>query len=248
MKRQAWRVGGAFAACAALWFGAGGQGQPAQAAQLQISGAVASIPGLSSPTLSVESFQARRFSAVIPQRFDYSCGSAALATLLTYSYDMPVDEMTVFRSMVQHGNKALIEQYGFSLLDMKNYLERVGLPSGGFRAPIAKLAQVGVPAIVLINERGYHHFVVITGLEDGRVLIADPAVGIRSERLTAFEDQWSGIFFVILNHATEARTSFNQEKNWTLAPPAPIGPTSLTRFMVDLSTLRQVGAGNPSLF
>jgi len=239
------RISSALAALASLCLGAG---LTAQAAQLQISGAIAGIPGLSNPTLSVQSFQSRRFSAVIPQRFDYSCGSAALATLLTYSYDMPVGEMPVFQSMVTHGDKALIEKYGFSLLDMKEYLQRAGLPSGGFRAPIEKLAQVGVPAIVLINERGYHHFVVITGIEDGRVLIADPAVGMRSERLGAFENQWSGIFFVILNHASEARASFNQEHNWTLAPEAPIGPDSLTRFMLDLTQLRQIGAGNPTIF
>jgi uncharacterized protein len=220
----------------------------ARAADMQISGAIAGLPGLSSPTLSVQSYQARRFSAVIPQRFDYSCGSAALATLLTYSYGMPVNEMTVFRSMILHGDKAEIEKYGFSLLDMKEYLERQGLPSGGFRAPLSKLAAVGVPAIVLINERGYHHFVVITGLENGRVLLADPAVGMRNERTSVFESQWSGIFFLILNHATEARTSFNQERNWTLAPQAPLGPNSLTRFMIDLSTLRQVGAANTNIF
>jgi uncharacterized protein len=244
MSRQAGRIGGALLTMGVLWFGVG---VTAWAANVPI-GPVAGIPGGMSPTVSVQSYQARRFAAVIPQRFDYSCGSAALATLLTYGYDMPVDEMTVFRSMVEHGDKALIEKYGFSLLDMKLYLQRQGLPSGGFRAPLPKLAQVGVPAIVLINERGYHHFVVITGLEDGHVLIADPAVGMRTERVGVFEQEWSGIFFLILNHAREARASFNQEQNWSLAPQAPLGSTSLTQFMLDLTQLRQIGAGNPNLF
>jgi uncharacterized protein len=239
------RPGSAFAAATALWLGAGGT---APAAQLQISGQIAGIPGGMSPTVSVESYQARRFTAVIPQRFDYSCGSAALATLLTYSYHMPVGEMTVFRSMVVHGNKALIEREGFSLLDMKEYLQRGGLPSGGFRAPLSTIAKVGVPGIVLINERGYNHFVVLTGIEDGRVLIADPAVGMRSESVGAFKNQWGGVFFAILNHAAEARASFNRGTNWALAPQAPIGPNSLTRFMLDFTQLRQVGAGNPNIF
>ncbi len=242
MKRWIWRISGALAMVVPLCFGADG---PARAAQIQISGPIAGIPGGMSPTVTVQSYQARRFSAVIPQRFDYSCGSAALATLLTYSYGMPVGEMPVFQSMIVHGNRDLIEKYGFSLLDMKDYLQRVGLPSGGFRAPLSKLASVGVPAIVLVNERGYHHFVVITGIEDGRVLLADPAVGMRSERVGVFQGQWSGIFFLILNHATEARAGFNQEQNWSLAPQAP---GSLTRFMLDLTELRQVGAGNSTIF
>lgn len=102
-----------------------------------------------------------------------------------------------------------------------------------------------MPAIALINERGYRHFVVVTGIEGGRVLVADPAVGMRSEGIGAFERQWSGIFFLILDHVEEARAHFNAPHNWTVAPAAPLG---LSRFMVDFSTLRQVGAGNPSIF
>ena len=219
-------------------------GAPAAASELQISGPIAGLPGIS-PQLPVQSFQARRFSAVIPQEFDYSCGSAALATLLTYSYNMPVTEMVVFRSMVQHGDKAVIEQSGFSLLDMKLYLQREGLASGGFRAPLSTLASVRLPAIVLINVAGYRHFVVVTGIRDGRVLLADPAVGIRSVSRAAFAQQWSGIFFLILDHVGQAQASFNQEHNWTNAPSAPLG---LARFMVDLTTLRQTGAGNPTIF
>jgi len=244
MLRNITRIGIASATLAAAWLGGGFCAAAAGTTELQISGAIAGIPGIS-PTLRVESFRARRFSAVIPQRFDYSCGSAALASLLTYSYHTPVDELTVFRSMIEHGNKALIEKEGFSLLDMKEYLERRGLPSGGFRAPLSKLAAAGVPAIVLINERGYKHFVIITGAQDGMVLIADPAVGLRSERIGAFEHQWSGIFFLILTHVAEARANFNAPAQWRVAPGAPLG---LARFMVDFSILRQVGAGNPSIF
>lgn len=238
------RIGATLVALGVVSFAGSLATVPALAAEVQISGAIAGVPGIS-PTLNVESFQARRFSSVIPQHFDFSCGSAALASLLTYSYAMPVDEITVFRNMIAHGDKAVIEKQGFSLLDMKEYLERRGLPSGGFRAPLSKLASVGVPAIVLINERGYRHFVVVTGVQNGRVLLADPAVGLRSQSVSTFERQWSGIFFLILNHVAEARAHFNASPQWAMAPEAPLG---LARFAVDLSTLRQVGAGNPTIF
>lgn len=244
MRRRGRGIGIVLAGFAGAWLAMASAVPPALATEVQISGAIAGMPGIS-PTLRLKSFQARRFATVIPQHFDFSCGSAALASLLTYSYGMPVGELSVFRSMIGHGNKALIEKEGFSLLDMKEYLSRQGLPSGGFRAPLSKLTSVGVPAIVLINERGYRHFVIVTGVENGRVLLADPAVGLRSERIGAFKKQWSGIFFLILNHVATARASFNAPHNWALAPEAPEG---LARFMVDLSTLRHVGAGNPSIF
>lgn len=231
------------AAGVAMGLGMGGLCFSAHASPLQIGG-IAGLPGIS-PTTNVTSFQAQKFAAVIPQHFDYSCGSAALATLLTYSYDIPVRELPVFRSMVLHGNRALIQKYGFSLLDMKDYLARHHLASAGFRAPIAKLKAVGVPAIVLIDEYGYRHFVVLTGIENGRVLLADPAVGMRSERIGAFKSQWSGIFFLILNRPAVAKANFNLRRNWATSPGAPL---SLSRFAVDLATLRQTGVGNPSLF
>jgi predicted double-glycine peptidase len=240
-KSLSWWMVGLVAAGASVGLLAG---MPARGAQLQISGPIAGLPGLS-PQMPVQSFQARRFNAVIPQEFDYSCGSAALATLLTYSYDMPVTEMTVFRSMIKNGDKAVIEQSGFSLLDMKLYLQRQGLPSGGFRAPLSTLASVRLPAIVLINVAGYRHFVVVTGIRDGRVLLADPAVGIRSVAQAAFAKQWSGIFFLVLDHVTEARAGFDQERNWANAPAPPVG---LARFMVDLSTLRETSAMNLAIF
>jgi predicted double-glycine peptidase len=93
---------------------------------------------------------------------------------------------------------------------------------------------VKLPAIVLINVRGYSHFVVLEGIQDGYVLLSDPANGMRSEPLGEFENQWSGIFFLILTDAEQAQQGFNSEQKWSAAP-AP--PWQLARYMVDLNTL-----------
>jgi uncharacterized protein len=206
----------------------------AQAGQIYLNGLTV---GAGNATVSVPSFQERKFSTTIKQKYDFSCGSAALATLLTFSYQRPVVESDVFASMFLNGDRPLIRQYGFSLLDMKNYLAREGLPSGGFRAPLSKLAEVRIPAIVLINERGYRHFVVIRGIEDDKVLLADPAIGLRAESIPAFQKQWSGIFFIILADVPIAQANFNSENDWSEQPDAPL---ALSRFAVDLNTLQQV--------
>jgi uncharacterized protein len=170
------------------------------------------------------------------QEYDFSCGSAALATLLTYSYSIPSSEPDVFKGMFERGDQAKIKQQGFSLLDMKKYLEAHNLPSAGFRAPLAKVAQAGAPGIVLINERGYRHFVVLRGIEDGRVLLADPSVGMRSESVNAFEQEWSGIFFAILTNVKVAQASYNRPQDWQTAPPPPL---PIARYTIDLNTLEQ---------
>lgn len=184
--------------------------------------------------MNFESFQEKKYKATLAQQYDFSCGSAALATLLTYNYNMPVSEQEVFQSMFENGDKKVIAESGFSLLDIKNYLARRGLESNGYRAPLDKLATVRLPAIVLINVRGYSHFVVLEGIQDGYVLLSDPANGIRSEPLGEFEGQWTGIFFLILTNAEQAQQGFNSEAKWAAAP-AP--PWELTRYTVDLATL-----------
>jgi uncharacterized protein len=204
---------------------------PAGAGSLFLDGAGF---GSAAVTMKVESFQEKKYQATLAQQYDFSCGSAALASLLTYNYDIRVSEQDVFKDMIEHGDKEVISKSGFSLLDLKNYLKRRGMVSNGYRAPLAKLAEVRVPAIVLINVRGYSHFVVLEGIEGGWVLLSDPAVGMRSEPVGEFEGQWTGIFFLIVTNAEQAQKRFNEHDRWAAAPPPP---WDLSRYTIDLATL-----------
>lgn len=186
-------------------------------------------------TMNVESFQEKKYKTTLAQQYDFSCGSAALATLLTYNYNIPVSEQDVFKDMFDNGDKQVIAESGFSLLDIKNYLARHGLDSNGYRAPLEKLAGVRVPAIVLVNVRGYSHFVVLEGLRDGYVLLSDPANGMRSETVGEFENQWTGIFFLILTNAEQAQERFNDNARWAAAPSPPWELMGYT--LLDLATL-----------
>jgi predicted double-glycine peptidase len=194
---------------------------------------------------NLKSFQERKYQATVAQQYDFSCGSAALATLLTYNYDTPVSETEILRDMLNNGDKKVIAESGFSLLDIKNYLTRRGLQANGYRAPLSKLAEVRLPAIVLVNVLGYSHFVVLEGIHDGWVLLSDPANGMRSEPIGQFEQHWSGIFFLILTDAEHAQQGFNDHEKWAAAP-AP--PWELTRYMVDLATLARPAMLGPGRF
>jgi predicted double-glycine peptidase len=196
-------------------------------------------------SLKVESFQEQKYRSTVAQEHDFSCGSAALATLLSYNYNISVSETDVFNEMILNGDKQVISESGFSLLDIKNYLARHGLESGGYRAPLTKLVEVRLPAIVLINVRGYRHFVVLEGIEKGRVLLSDPANGMRSEAIGIFQSEWSGIFFLILSNVEQGQRHFNSDQKWAAAPGPP---WDLTRYALDLATLSQPGLLNLSRF
>jgi predicted double-glycine peptidase len=162
------------------------------------------------------------FRTTIKQQHDFSCGSAALATLLTHHYGKTVTEQDVFRVMFEKGDQNKIRREGFSLFDIKSYLEINGYQADGFEADLDLLRKAKVPAIVLIQENGYSHFVVIKGVRDNSVLIGDPSAGTRIVPRTEFEAMWKErILFVIRSHQNVAQ--FNNAAHWTFRLKAPFG-------------------------
>ena len=178
-------------------------------------------PAGASYSAPVVSMKEQRFQNTLHQQYDFSCGSAALATLLTHHYNFRVSEQDVFREMFVSGDQAKIRKEGFSLLDMKSYLVAHGFDADGYVAELDKLSTAKVPAIVLIKENGYFHFVVVKGLRDGRVLIGDPSTGTRVISRNRFNEIWANnILFVVKNKLEVAR--FNADRDWQAAPASPI--------------------------
>jgi len=140
-----------------------------------------------------------RREGVIVQLWDTSCGAAALATVLTYALDHPVSEHTVAREMLRRTEPLRVKtRGGFSLLDMKRFAESRGFSAAGYRGlGLDELLAMTSP-IVPIDEYGAAHFVVVRGVRDGEVEIADPAFGNRLMSRARFADVWKGgIGFVV---------------------------------------------------
>jgi predicted double-glycine peptidase len=191
--------------------------------------------------MPVTSMRQARLASTLLQKYDFSCGSAAVATLLTHHYGYPVSEQLVFEQMYARGDRQKIHREGFSLLDMKNFLAAHGFAADGFEQPLDKLNEARIPAIVLINENGYRHFVVVKGVQPGRVLLGDPAQGTRAMSRQAFEAVWTTrLLFVIHNRMERAR--FNLAADWRVAPRAPLGD-GVSRDGLAGITLPKLGPG-----
>jgi hypothetical protein len=105
---------------------------------------------------------------------------------------------------------------------MKRYLDTKGFQSEGVEATLDQLASANIPAIALINENGYAHFVVIKGLRDNSVVLGDPAMGTRVLEREQFEQLWlNGILLVVRTSMDLAR--FNRDEDWRIRPSAPVG-------------------------
>lgn len=141
-----------------------------------------------------------RDAHVVKQARDYSCGAAALATLLTYYFGDETSERQVLDLLegdLTEEEKQKRRREGFSLLDLKRVAEQKGYRAGGFKLTLSQLAQVAAPVVIFVEPFGYKHFAVYRGFDRGRVFLADPSRGNLRMSLGRFQDEWSGIVFVL---------------------------------------------------
>ena len=128
------------------------------------------------------------------------------------------------------------------MLDMKTYLNAHNFQGDGFELPLNKLLESGLPAIVLISEKSYQHFVVIKGMRDGRILLGDPSSGTRAISRSRFENLWvNRLLFVIHNRQDQAK--FNNNADWQVAPRSPLG-TAVDLGSLTSTTLTKLGPGD----
>ncbi len=155
----------------------------------------------------VESMQEGRYRNIVRQHTDYSCGAAALATILRYAYHLNVDENTVIEGMMGVADTELVKQRGFSLLDIKHYVASLGMRGRGYRINEARLRSLHVPGLVLMDVRGFRHFVVLKQVHHDTVELADPILGNRSVPLADFVKAWpSRAVFVVIGNDFDRKT------------------------------------------
>ncbi len=133
------------------------------------------------------------------QTYDFSCGSAALATLLNAYLGEKFTERQVIQGLMEYGSKKKIaERRAFSLLDMKKFVQRLGYDGNGFKANINDLIELEAPCIIPIEFYGYRHFTVFRGFHGNHIFLADPFRGNTSYTTATFENMWfENVIFIV---------------------------------------------------
>lgn len=132
---------------------------------------------------------------VVIQQWDISCGAAALATVLNYQFDDPVSEREIAGQLIRRKEymadpRIVRARMGFSLLDLKRYVDARGYEGVGYgQLDFGQLEQMA-PMIVPVELQGYRHFVIFRGVRGNRVLLADPAFGNRTMPVERFVSAW----------------------------------------------------------
>ncbi|KEF35028.1 hypothetical protein RDMS_03085 [Deinococcus sp. RL] len=135
------------------------------------------------------SYLTLRYHSVVGQTSDFTCGPAALATLLTHYYGRPVSEQTFTERSVadmQARGKEVVE--GLTLLSLKNALNTENVPSAGYKLTLEQLREVmqaGLPVVAnVVYPKG--HYYLVLAVDDQNVLLADQ--NDRPERLPGICD------------------------------------------------------------
>lgn len=193
------------------------------------------IPGMGNYTKSIQSIRERKFEFVVQQKTDFSCGAASLASILKYGYGkQQITEEQVLLGMLKVSDMSVVQQQGFSLLDMKRYLSSQNMRGRGYRVGVKELQQLKIPAIVLLNDGGYSHFVVLRRFTEEQIFLGDPALGNRILNFEEFSEKWNGIVFVVIgneyikdNPLLQPRTQLTYN---ILRPMQPLSDAELLEF------------------
>lgn len=180
-------------------------GKPAPPPKFDSGELLLPLPGGGQIKHEPRSWRSFQRENIVFQKFDYSCGSAALATLLRYYFQDPYGEDVVLQVILRvlarsPDPKAELEdriKQGFSMYDLFLVSKELGYQAAVVRLPIDKLAKLPAPTLVRIEKMGYKHFVVVRGIHDNTVYLADPARGNIRMSSDEFLKQWSGEVLVL---------------------------------------------------
>ncbi len=159
----------------------------------------------------VASWVALKQRNVVMQRRDYSCGAAALATLIRYHLGDNVNEDLFLRALDDILTLEEIEdriENGLAMSDLRKAAVKTGYLSVVAKLTLDKLFAAKTPLIVGITDDGYKHFVVYRGTDYFWVYLADPIRGNLRLPICEFKQQWQkNLVLAVAKKGEKVKTS-----------------------------------------
>jgi ABC-type bacteriocin/lantibiotic exporter with double-glycine peptidase domain len=178
------------------------------------------------------------------QNFDYSCGAAALATLMRSYFHDPVNEGDLLQELLGQLSPAELKDRvanGFSLYDLKTLAERHGYQAVGVQLTPEVLRELSGPVLIHLEKRDFKHFAVLKGVIEDRVYLADPSRGNIRMPLFKFLEEWKGFALVL------GREGFGLPKDHPLAIRDTTPMRRELRAVRKSFREREVGVSEPGL-
>lgn len=194
-------------------------------------------PSERSDRLPVRSLLELRNDGLVRQHWDLSCGAAAVATVLTFQLGNATTEREAALGMLQMTDAKLVRsRLGFSLLDLKKFAAARGFVATGYgNLELPELLAMS-PAITPLRLGGFGHFVIVRGLKNDRLLIADPSFGNRAMPVREFLGAWTSRVGFTIKRGNDP----NPPNRMAWSPELAIAPSGAAVRAAD-AAIRRVG-------
>ena len=131
---------------------------------------------------SITPYRTLRYQQTIGQSDIYTCGAAAVATLLTHFYKFPVSESEIVdlaeKMMLERGKKS--QDSGIDALALKKTLKLKGIDADVVETSLESIRKYfnrgGLPIVIHVNIP-QPHYILAVGLVEDRLIVADPTLG-----------------------------------------------------------------------
>lgn len=134
-----------------------------------------------------------KFAYTVRQQRDFTCGAAALATILKFHYGMPVTEEMIFWMIINRYTAEQLKQkvqVGFSFEDLIFVAEKLGFKTQAAVITSAELEKLNGPVILQLNLKKFDHFSVLRKKTADTAYMSDPVFG----QITLDEKEFKGEF------------------------------------------------------
>lgn len=173
-------------------------------------------PSLANP---ITPYRTLRYEGTIGQTSYYTCGPAAVATLLVHYYGQATTEAEILElsEKAMAGSDKKPEERGISALALRQALGSKGIRVRGMRLTLESLTDYfrkgGLPIILHVT-KPQMHYVLAVGTVGDWVVLADPSWGRRVQPLSALleEQGFSGVTLVPLPPESFISTAREEQK------------------------------------
>jgi uncharacterized protein len=150
------------------------------------------------------SWQTLRTKDVVMQRFDFSCGAASVATLLTFFLGRPTSEqeaLLIVRARYTPEDWKKKKDIGLSMEDLAFMAQTLGFQAQGGKLGLAALLKLNGPVIIHLDKGDFQHFTVFRGISGMTVYLADPILGTTGMSVGSFIEQFTGAVLAVWDPA-----------------------------------------------
>ena len=142
---------------------------------------------------------------IIKQDGYKECGAACLLSIIRYyKGNIPINKLVELTCTNKEGT---------TFYNIKDTAEKIGLEAEGFKITnkdFSSLKKIKLPSICQIINNNYTHFIVIYEIKKESVVIMDPAIGMKEEKINEFINKWTG--YVLIFSKKNEIPNINEEK------------------------------------